>query len=129
MPRKKALTDTRNAASHTPPQKSQLRRAALLVWSCNSVGRSSIVPSFRVFLRQFCGGWLVLLDEPVSRIRRQARRLRQAKLLADDVRAADDGDHLVEGDPPAHAFTAEAAVARDGQPLERDVFERAPNQS
>ncbi len=48
--------------------------------------------------------------------------------LADDVRAAHDGDHLVEGDAPAHALAAETAIARQDQPLRRDVLQRAANQ-
>jgi hypothetical protein len=66
---------------------------------------------------------LDLFDEGETRVGGAALRLRQAELAPYEVRAAHDRNHLVEGDPAAHAPTAEAAVRGEDQPLDRDVLQ------
>src|SRR5205814_1725352 len=75
-----------------------------------------------------CPPWwrflLVLICERVPWIRREADSFGQPEFFPHDVGAANDGDHLIEGDSPRHAFPAESAVARDDEALHRNELER-----
>jgi len=59
---------------------------------------------------------------------RQTFGFRKPELLAHDIRAEHNGDHLVGRMPRAHAFAAHPTIGRDDQPFGRDILQYLADQ-